>query len=225
VVRAVPGEDLLPTGERLRDADRVLVRLRAAEGEEGLLEVARPKVRQLLAEPGSGLVGHERRDVGKLLRLAGDRLGHALVAVPDVHAHELRVEVEVAGAADVPEVDALGPVDRDRGRLGLRLPVVERVALGLLDDLRRGHRCVFAHRSRSLARSRVIIADHGQPLTTSPPFITNGMSSSTVTSSSGSPSTAIRSANRPGRREPTRSPHPRSSAETTVALRIASIGV
>src|SRR5205823_7308929 len=62
------------------------------------------------------------------------------------------------------------------------------------------------------------------PLSTRPPFITKGTSSSSAMSSVGSPGTATRSANEPGTIEPTRS-HPRRSAAATVALRIASIGV
>ena len=147
VVRAVASQDLLPPRERLRDPDRVLVRLGAAQGEEGLLQVAGPERGELLPEPGARLVRHERRDVGELLRLPRDRVGHALVPVPDVHAHQLRVEVEVPLVVDVPEVDALRPVHRDRGGLRLGLPVVERVALRLLDDLGGGQRLDFGHRS------------------------------------------------------------------------------
>ena len=159
VVRAIPRQDLLPSGERLRDPDRVLVRLRAAEREEGLLEVARPERGELLSQPCSGLVRHERRDVGEFLRLPRDRVGDALVPVPDVHAHQLRVEVEIPRVVDVPEVHALGSIHRDRRSLRLGLPVVEGVALRLLDDLGGGQRLDFAHRLDPLVRTRVIIAD------------------------------------------------------------------
>ena len=142
VIRPVSHHDLLAPRVGLGDPDRVLVRLGPAQGEEGLLHVARPQRGELLAEERPGLVGGEGRDVGKRLPLLGDRVDHALVAVADVDAHQLRVEVEIARAVDPVEVDALGAIDGHRRDLGLRGPVVEGVALRQLDDLigRQGHR-------------------------------------------------------------------------------------
>src|SRR4029453_12332608 len=68
--------------------------------------------------------------------------------------------------------------------------------------------------------------NRGQPAGRStPPFITASTSVSRPTSLSTSPRTATRSANSPGSIAPTRSRQARSSAATTVAERIASIGV
>ena len=135
VVRAVPRHDLVASRDQPGDLDGVLVRLGAAERVEGLLDVARQELGHLLAEQGSLLVRHERRDVGQAFGLPVHRVGHAAVAVPDVHAHQLAVEVDVALPVHAPEVDALRPLDRDRRGLRLCLPVVERVPLGELDDL------------------------------------------------------------------------------------------
>jgi hypothetical protein len=55
------------------------------------------------------------------------------------------------------------------------------------------------------------------PLTSCPPFITNRTFSSTLTSATGSPSTATMSANFPGSSVPTRSLQPIRSAAFTVA--------
>ena len=60
--------------------------------------------------------------------------------------------------------------------------------------------------------------------TTSPPFITNRTRCSSVTSASGSPERAIRSAYLPGSSVPTCSWSPSSSAAREVAARIASMG-
>ena len=116
VVAAVAREDLLAAGHELGDLHRVLVRLGAAEREEHLVHVARHEARELLPQDRAALERHERRDVGQLRGLLRDRVGHAPVAVTDVHAHQLGVEVEVALAVGVPEVDALGALDRDRRR-------------------------------------------------------------------------------------------------------------
>ncbi len=135
VVRAVARHDLVPSRDHAGDLDRVLVRLGAAERVEGLLDVAGEQLGHLLPEQRPLLVRHERRDVRQALGLPMHRVRHAPVAVADVHAHQLAVEVDVALAVDAPEVDALRAIDRDRRRLGLRLPVVQRVALRELDDL------------------------------------------------------------------------------------------
>ena len=71
---------------------------------------------QLLAQPGARLGGHERIGVGQLLGLLLDRVDHAPIAVADVDAHQLRVEVEEALAVGRVEVDALRLIDGDRDR-------------------------------------------------------------------------------------------------------------
>jgi hypothetical protein len=53
----------------------------------------------------------------------------------DVDAHQLAVQVQVALAVDIPEIDALRASDRYGGDLRLRSPVIHRVPLGELGDL------------------------------------------------------------------------------------------
>jgi hypothetical protein len=55
VVRAVAAHDLVPARREASHLDGVLVRLCSAEGEERLLEVAGPELRELLAEARSSL--------------------------------------------------------------------------------------------------------------------------------------------------------------------------
>ena len=114
VIRAISREDLVPPGERARDLDRVLVRVGAAVGEEEHVDVARREARQLRAQLCARLGRHERARVRQHRRLLGDRARHALVAVADVHAHQLAVEVDVALAFRRPEVDAFRARHRDR---------------------------------------------------------------------------------------------------------------
>src|SRR5207248_624191 len=75
-----------------------------------------------------------------------NRADHALVAMADVHAHQLAVEVDETLALRRPEVDALRACDRDGIDLRLRRPLVQRVASCQCDDL------VAAHRLYSFGR-------------------------------------------------------------------------
>src|SRR3954465_3097177 len=81
------------------------------------------------------LVRHERVGVRQLFRLRLNRRDHAPIAVADVHAHQLRVEVDVALAVGRVEVDALSALDRDGVDGRLRGPLVKRVFARKRDDL------------------------------------------------------------------------------------------
>ena len=140
VIRAIADHDLLPSGDHLRDADRVLVRLGAAEGEEEAVEITGREVGQHLAEARAHGRRHSGTGVRELLGLRLDRLDDALVTVADVHAHELRVHVDVALAVGIPEVDAFAAHHRDRIDAPLRRPGKNRVAFGEGDNLLRCHR-------------------------------------------------------------------------------------
>ena len=75
------------------------------------------------------------RDVADLVHLRLDGIDDALVAVADVDAHELRIEVHVALAVGVPEVDAFGVIDDQRRDGALRGPLVEGGLAREIDDL------------------------------------------------------------------------------------------
>ena len=106
------------------------------------VDVAGRDLGELGAELRARLGGHERVGVGEHRGLFLDRADDALVAVADVDAHQLAVEVDVALALGRPEVDALGARDGNRIDLRLRRPLVDRVLAGQRDDLVAGHgRC------------------------------------------------------------------------------------
>ena len=127
VIRAIAREDLVAAGVPARDLDRVLVRLGAAVGEEEAVDVAGRDLGELGAQPRARLGGHERIGVGEHRRLFLDRANDALVAVADVDAHQLAVEVDEALAFGRPEVDALRARDGNRIDLRLRGPLEDRV--------------------------------------------------------------------------------------------------
>ena len=125
--------------EHARDADRVLVRFGAAVGEEEDVDVAGRDLGELRAQPRARLGGHERVRIGEHRRLLLDRANHALVAVPDVDAHQLAVEVDEALAFRRPEVDAFGARDGNRIHRSLRGPFKECVPAAEVDDLLARH--------------------------------------------------------------------------------------
>src|SRR5882724_362093 len=115
VVRPVPCANLVTPAEHPRDANRIFVRLSAAVGEEEGVDVAGCDLRKLHAE------------------------ARPLVAVPDVHAHQLAIEVDEALSFRRPEVDSLCPRDGNRFHRGLRGPLEERVPAAEIDDLLARH--------------------------------------------------------------------------------------
>ena len=134
VVRAVERQHLVAAGVLARDLDRVLVGLGAAVGEEEDVDVARTDLGELAAEPRARLGGHERIGVGERLGLLRDGADDALVAVADVDAHQLAVEVEEPLAFRRPEPAALRAGHRNRIDRALRRPLEERVLLREIDD-------------------------------------------------------------------------------------------
>ena len=127
MVRAVARDDLVPSRVPARELDRVLVRLRAAVREERHRQVAGRDLREQPRELGALLVRHHRPDRRQPVRLLLDRGDHLRVLVPERDVDELRREVEVAVAVEVPEVAALGARDRDRVDRRAHRPRVEDV--------------------------------------------------------------------------------------------------
>ena len=64
-----------------------------------------------------------------------DRAHDSWIAVADVDAHQLTVEVEIALAFRRPEIGALGARDGDRIHGALNGPLENRVTLGEGDDV------------------------------------------------------------------------------------------
>src|SRR5208283_4471870 len=120
VIGAVTRHDLVTAGEKTCELDRVLVGFGAAVGEEERVNVAGTNLGQLRAQPRARLVRHERIRVAERLRLFFDGADDALIAVADVHRHQLAVEVDEAFALGRPEIDSLRPGDRDRINFRLR---------------------------------------------------------------------------------------------------------
>src|SRR5205807_691479 len=139
VIRAITRADFVTPGEQTRDADCVLVRFGAAIGKEKRVNVTRSYLRELCTETGAHLSGHERIGVREHLRLFLDGANDSLVAMPDIDAHQLAVEVDVALIFRCPEVDALGARDGNRIHRGLGGPFEERVPATEFDDFFAGH--------------------------------------------------------------------------------------
>ena len=135
VIRAIACRDLVPTCVKARDAEGVLDRFGTAVGEEEGVNIARADLGEFRAESGTRLRRHEWVRVGQGGRLIGDRLQHSLVAVANVGAHQLAIEVEELLLFGGPEPGALGACDWDRVRCSLRGPLGDGVPLGEGDHL------------------------------------------------------------------------------------------
>ena len=72
----------------------ILIRLGAAIGKKEGIDVSRRDLRQLCAQARARLGRHKWVGIAELLRLFVDSLNHALVAVPDIHRHQLAVEID-----------------------------------------------------------------------------------------------------------------------------------
>src|SRR5687768_4316146 len=96
MVRAISRPNLVTPAIHSRNADGVLVRLGAAVGEEEGIDVTGCDLAELHGQARAYFRGHERISIGKDCGLFLDRSDHTLVAVPDVDAHQLAIEVDEA---------------------------------------------------------------------------------------------------------------------------------
>ena len=120
VVRAVERHHLAAAGVQPRHADRVLVGVGAAVGEEDLVHAVGREVDDALRGLAARRVGVLRRDRSQRGRLVLDRLDDLRVLVADVDVHELAREVEVLLAIEIPEVTTFSPCNRKWCDLCLR---------------------------------------------------------------------------------------------------------
>jgi hypothetical protein len=117
----------VPSGVQAGHAQRVLRRLRAAIGEEHLVEVTGSQLGDQPGRLAAGVVGERRRDRAQPRRLLLDRGYQLGVLVADIDVDQLRGEVEVAFAAVVSEMRSTRAGDRHRVDQRLRRPGVEHV--------------------------------------------------------------------------------------------------
>ena len=135
VIRAIACGDLVSACVEARDAEGVLDRFGAAVRKEEGVDIARADLGELLPEAGARLCCHERICVGESCRLIGDRLQDALIAMADVGAHQLAIEVEELLLFRGPEPGALRAGDWNWVRCSLRRPLRHGVPLGEGDHL------------------------------------------------------------------------------------------
>ncbi len=141
VIRAIAREDLLAAGDGARDLEGILVGLGAAVGEEEDVDIAGRDRRELGTKTRARLRRHTtRRHVTEPRRLFLDRLDHARIAVPDIHAHQLAVEVDVALSFRCPEVNPLGAIHGNRIDRTLNGPLRDGVFLRQSNDFVASHK-------------------------------------------------------------------------------------
>ncbi len=127
VVRAVPAQHLVPAGMQTRHAERVLVGVGTAVGEEDLVQLAGGALRDQSRGLGAGVVRVLGSDRAQRGGLGLDGCHHTRVLVTDVGVDQLRGEVQQAISVAVPDVRAARRDDRHRCDLGLGRPRMEHV--------------------------------------------------------------------------------------------------
>src|SRR6185295_2701807 len=103
-------------------------------GEEECIDVSRRYLSQLCRELATNFSSHEGVRVSERLRLLLDGINHTHVAVSDVYAHQLAVEVDEAFAFRRPEVDAFRGCHRDWIDCCLSGPFEESMTTTKFDD-------------------------------------------------------------------------------------------
>src|SRR5665213_2445211 len=136
-----------PEGKRFIDFNSQLMCVNIGHGDTRVVRAIQEQAEAfayanpyMATEPRARLGRHVRVRVGERLRLLLDGAHDARVAVADIHAHQLTVEVDEALPLRRPEVDPLGARHRNRIHLRLRGPLEERVLLRQRDHLVAGHR-------------------------------------------------------------------------------------
>src|SRR5579859_1177792 len=105
-----------------RDLDGAFVGFRPAEAEKCLLKCSGRNLGQFFAQSSPWIGGDTRVHITDLFDLFLDGLDHLAVAVSDIDVHQLRIEVKVALAAGVPEIDPIGAYCMDRVNSALHSP-------------------------------------------------------------------------------------------------------
>src|SRR5262249_36319048 len=123
--------DLVPAGIEPRDANRVFVRLGAAVREEEGVDIAWRQLGKFRTETPAHLGRHKRIRIRQLVGLVLDRLDHAFIAVTNVDAHQLAVEVDKTFTLRRPKINPLGARNWNRidsslcGPFKQRMPATE----------------------------------------------------------------------------------------------------
>ncbi len=162
VIRPVTSKDFGLAGVHPGDLERGFVRIGTGGGKEELVQALRQHFEQQLRQLRASRRGIAGHSVGKLLRLSGDAFNHSLVLVAQIHAHELRAEVQVALAVAVDDGAALGIDQMHRRPTLLEAPGAVVGLLGDLDDLSRGQRSGHGFMNGGRRKER-IRSTHGGP--------------------------------------------------------------
>src|SRR5262245_26935570 len=96
MIGAIARDDLVTPGKETRDLDGVLVGLSTSVGEEKCVDIPGRDLGQLSSETRARLGRHERVSIGQRRGLLLNGANDALIAMTNVDAHQLAVEVDEA---------------------------------------------------------------------------------------------------------------------------------
>ncbi len=109
MIGAIARQDLVASCVEAGDLDRVLVGFRAAQREEGLLQITGCDLSQLLPQQPTRLGRHPGRGKGQPGSLVLDGLHHLRMLVSHVGVDQLGGKIQIALAIGIPEINPLRP--------------------------------------------------------------------------------------------------------------------
>src|SRR5712692_1981579 len=143
VIRPVACEYLVPSRKKPGDLDGIFIGFGAAIRKKECVDVPGRDLGQLGSKTRPHLRGHKRVGVGKNGSLLVYGFNDTGIAVSNIDAHQLAVEVQEALALGRPEVDSLGAGDRNRIDVRLSRPLKECVFFAESDHFNAGHGGVY----------------------------------------------------------------------------------
>src|ERR1700752_70050 len=135
VVAAIARSDFMTSTVESRETNRILVCLSPTISEEENVDVTRSYFGKFCTQTTTDFSRHERIGISKLVSLALDCVDDSFIAMTDVDAHQLAVEIDEAFPFGRPEIHALGVIDRNWIDSSLGGPFKECVPATEFDNL------------------------------------------------------------------------------------------
>src|SRR5258708_2811131 len=115
-------QDFLASGILSGDLHGTFIGFSATEAKKCLLQLAGGNLCQLFSQPSPRIGGDARIHIRKLLGLLFDGVDNVAVTMSNVNVHQLGIEIQVAFAVGIPEVNALAAYRRNGVNRILRSP-------------------------------------------------------------------------------------------------------
>jgi hypothetical protein len=98
----------MPSSICPRQFDRILIGICPAQCEQKLCQSGWDNLGQHFTQDGARSGCHTRSSKRQFARLPGDRIDHACITVPDIGAHDHRIEIQISFSGRIPKIDTFG---------------------------------------------------------------------------------------------------------------------